>query len=407
MPVNKLFLVNLYVVFLSSTVIASGFHRIPLKKVPVKQQLPVRSGASKLLRGRNPMTLDLINFKNLQYYGVVSVGTPRQDFTVLFDTGSDLFWIPSINDTTSCGSGGSHSQFQFDDSQTYENLHQKFTYHYVKGHLDVGLATDTVAIGDLVVKDQLVGLSLQGDCVGQTFDGILGMSFTVDKKRVTLFENMVKQNLLSQPVFSFHLDRNVEDSNGGSLIIGGVDPSIGGNNTFDVHKIIDHTQFWAVRTDEVKLGPRTVSTRVPAILDTGTSLIIAPTTSWQEILTVFEKFDVEVDESSLLVVKCNQIDMLPNITFIINGKSYTLTGKDYLLTNLQSSGYCLVGISTANIGNEWILGDIFLGKFYTVFNYKERSVSISSTSGASANSIWIPAMVLSLVCYMSVWGKNS
>ncbi|CAH1408063.1 unnamed protein product [Nezara viridula] len=418
----KLFLVNLYVIFLSSIVVGSGFHSIPLKKVKVKQALPFRTGANRLFRGRFPMSLDLINFKNLQYYGIVSVGTPPQEFNVLFDTGSDLFWIPSINDSTTCGSAGDHSQFRNKNSRTYQSANQKVSYQYVKGHLDVALAKDTVTVGDIVVQQQLFGLSLRGDCDGQTFDGILGMSFTASEERTTLFENMIKQNLLSQPIFSFYLNRNVDSNSGGRLIIGGLDPNNGGNNTFDVHNVVEDSQFWSVRTDEIRLGSYTISKRIHAVLDTGTSLIIAPTSAWQEVLTTFEKYDVEMDESSLLVVKCSKIDQLPQITFVIDGKSYSLSGRDYLLTNLQTSGYCLIGISTANINNEWILGDIFLGKYYTVFNYKDRTVSISSpgssnvprgknqskskNNGASANSVWIPGLVLSLVCCLGIFRKN-
>ncbi|NXJ69589.1 PEPC protein, partial [Rostratula benghalensis] len=144
------------------------------------------------------------------YFGEISIGSPPQNFLVLFDTGSSNLWVPS----TYCLSPAcyNHNKFKPSESSTYTDNGQSYTISYGSGKLTVILGSDTLRIQTITVKNQEFGLSKNEPTQPfyyADFDGILGMAYPslAVAGTPTVLEGMLQQNQLTQPIFSFYFSR--------------------------------------------------------------------------------------------------------------------------------------------------------------------------------------------------------
>uniref|UniRef100_A0A914Z8U2 Peptidase A1 domain-containing protein n=1 Tax=Panagrolaimus superbus TaxID=310955 RepID=A0A914Z8U2_9BILA len=157
------------------------------------------------------------------YLGIVSLGTPKQNFTVVLDTGSSNLWVIDVKCTSQACKGYPNSQFnkhQFDPSKssTFKNNGQYFSIQYGSGSCYGNLASDNLNMGGIQITGQTFGLAESiADVFGyQPVDGILGLGWpqlAVDNV-IPPMQNAVPQ--LDKPLFSVWLDRKIALSQGGN-----------------------------------------------------------------------------------------------------------------------------------------------------------------------------------------------
>ncbi|XP_071953969.1 lysosomal aspartic protease-like [Antedon mediterranea] len=378
---------KLFMCFLLLSVVSNsalGFQRIRLTKfdslrrrligVQTPLQHFVKYNQATKYNQLGPVPEPLTNYLDAEYYGEISIGTPPQKFKVIFDTGSSNLWIPSVKCPVTDTACVLHNKYNSSKSSTYKANGTSINIEYGTGSMKGFLSTDTVAIESVVAKSQTFAEATQEPgttFVAAKFDGILGMGYSeiaVDGVQ-TVFDTFVEQKVVAKPIFSFYLDRNTNDSSGGELILGGSDPNYYKGN-FSYEKVTKKG-YWQFNMDSIAIqgGSKYCPNGCEAVADTGTSLIAGPTT---DVLAINKELGAKEMQGSY-IFDCNQVSSLPKIGFVLGGKAFYLTGEDYVLKVAQGSEtICLSGFQALDVappaGPLWILGDVFLGKFYTEFD---------------------------------------
>ncbi|KAI4298720.1 hypothetical protein L6164_032245 [Bauhinia variegata] len=494
---------------LASAVPNDGLRRIGLKKIKLDPnnrlaaQLGSKDGESFQASIRKYLPRDslgdaadtdivaLKNYLDAQYYGEIAIGTPPQKFTVIFDTGSSNLWVPS----TKCYFSVScyfHAKYKSSHSNSYKKNGTAAAIQYGTGAISGFFSYDSVKVGDIVVKDQEFIEATREPGVTflvAKFDGLLGLGFQeiAVGNAVPVWYNMINQDLIKEPVFSFWLNRNPEEEEGGEIVFGGLDPAhYKGQHTYVP---VTRKGYWQFDMGDVLIGGKPTgycSGGCSAIADSGTSLLAGPTTVvaminhaigasgvvsqqckaivaqygqtildlllveaqpkkicsqiglctfdgtrgismgiesvvdenegktsggihdgacsacemavvWMQnqlklnqtedrilnyINEICDKMPSPMGESA---VDCGQISSMPTISFTIGGKVFDLAPQEYILKVGEGpAAQCISGFTAMDIapprGPLWILGDVFMGRYHTVFDFGKMRVGFAEAA---------------------------
>ncbi|KAG6828205.1 hypothetical protein H0H92_008778 [Tricholoma furcatifolium] len=287
------------------------------------------AGASLKPRALEPANVPLADFfsgTDLQWFGNISVGTPPQTFTVVFDTGSVTLEFAS----TLCAACP-QPKFNSSLSSTFVDTGKTSTITFATGvgvdpvvgsdyQLTLRSGTDTVSVGGLTATD--VSLFL---ITSQTtkfdidpFSGIQGMGATAEG----FFAGLVEQGLPS--LFSLYLTPIAIGN--AELTIGGIDTTkFQGNPTY-ASLPEKSGSTWQLVSPSISVNGQTTSTlnvQRTIIFDSGTSNVLFPTATTEAIYALISS-DIQPNaaEPGTYGIECSRIPSLPaviDITFTSQG----------------------------------------------------------------------------------------
>jgi len=368
-----------------STPVGASLLRIPVRRVEVQHDDDTTSGPQVLLglasqlgtseRGqRVEEEVVLSNNKNMAYYGEIRVGEPGQKLTVIFDTGSSNLWVP----TKATGSG---EFYDFGVSSTHVGSSVIFQISYGSGDISGLFCQDTVSIGEMALPNftfaEVNDTSGLRNWAGMPFDGVLGLGFPELAVRgvPTVMQALVQSGQLAEPVFGFYLG----DQQEGQLVLGGVDAShVASEFTF---ADVTHPGYWSVALDSVKVGDfMTLSATPTAIVDSGTSLLAGPSEEVEVLALMLGAKSIK----GMYVIRCNH--HLPAMAFTLGGRDFFLEKED--LVTQKIGHLCVLGIQAIALPQRmWILGDVFMRKYYVQFDWGQKRVGFALAATAQNTNL--------------------
>ena len=380
-----------------------------LKFAKVKKDV-ARSG---LQRRANTVSEALYNGQNL-YIANISIGTPPQEMSVQLDTGSSDLWVPASDSNIckqpSCDAWGS---FNSTASKTFEELDDLgyFNIGYGDGSQYAGeYFSDNLVIGDstlkgvtMAVAEEAENLVGDGSAIGN--NGLMGIGFDTNEARLDqdprerpylgVVSQLKKQGLIKTLSYSLWLDD--EDAQTGSILFGGVDTSKYVAPLIALPMVRFEPQDPTVNEVAIEMtsigltdGSGTSSLTdsklvVPALLDSGTTLIQLPTDMAQKILdTVGGILDPSIPQP---LVPCNLSTAKATYVFGFGGSSGPKVNVPIsqlidppdgtvFADGTLACGFDIIGNSEGQV----ILGDSFLRSAYVVYHLGAKTIALANSN---------------------------
>lgn len=327
-----------------------------------------------------------------EYFGKIKVGSPPQEFLVVFDTGSGNLLLPSR--TCKGMACTSHKRFDAGNSSTAVDIaFADAPDKAVDSGGDRDVVTITFGTGEIsgvFVKDHIcVGsICTHGDFVAATeesdepfslvpFDGIFGLSLPQmsEGPHFNILDCMIRDKALRQNIFAIFF--GATDTEGSEITFGEYKTSRMASELFWVP--VSNPGYWQVQMEDITVQNRRqefCKGNCQVAVDTGTSLMAGPTDIVNGLV-----------DKLAVASNCSNYKDLPDLGFVVGDHILNLKPEDYVD---KSEDGCSVALMTLDVpppkGPLFIFGDPFLRKYYTVYDREALRVGFALAAHRPDNS---------------------
>jgi len=399
-----------------ATVAEDGFVTIRLRPTRVKPSAP-QGGLSLLSLGREQHRLGQFSARAekdlalsrmrmqsqilhaLQYYGEVSVGTPPQTFTVLFDTGSGHLLIPSAKcDNEACAR---HKRFMANKSSTMvpiawsdepltpstdDSDRDTKVVRFASGDAVGQFTRDQVCLGGFCGMADFIEMMEESDdpFKDADWDGVFGLGQLLsDAPEFNVFQMLANSSTpkMALPVFAVFLGRQIEDE--AEITFGNVRKDRMASELTWVN--VSEEGYWQFQFTDFAIDGKALGMckqygerKCQAVLDTGSSLMMGPQADLNQIMRLIN-FGNDTQKN------CTDSMVFPKLGFFIAGKLFEMAPEDYMDKSFDPSlpkgtSACwahLMPVGDTGRGPIFVLGMPFLRKFYTAYNMDAKKIGIA------------------------------
>nr|XP_060626280.1 beta-secretase 2 [Anolis sagrei ordinatus] len=343
------------------------------------------------------------------YYLELLLGTPPQKLNILVDTGSSNFAVagaPNADVT---------SYFNSEKSSTYKPLGIDVAVKYTQGSWIGTLGTDVITMpkginGTYTINIATIFQSENFFLQGIQWQGILGLAYAALSKPSgsleTFFDSLVNQakipNIFSLQMCGAGLPVSGTGTNGGSLILGGIEPSLYKGEIW--YTPIQREWYYQVEVLKLEVGGQNLNLDCKeynsdkAIVDSGTTLLRLPEKVFSAVVGAIIQTSLIQDfpggfwsgtQLACWVKTEKPWTFFPEISIYLRDENVSRSFRITILPQLyiqpvleygQNLGCYRFGISSSD--SALVIGATVMEGFYVIFDRAQKRVGFALSTCA-------------------------